>query len=180
MPMPPSRIALSSILVVLAATAAACGSSKAEPTRAITVPLEARSGSTVSGSARLAQNDGHVAIEVNVKGATPGAHGVHLHERADCSSPDAESAGAHYNPGAHAHGLPGAPARHIGDLGNLQIASDGTGKLQATIDGATLAADGATTLLGRAVVIHAQPDDGTQPSGNSGARVGCGEITNPK
>lgn len=32
-------------------------------------------------------------------------------------------------------------------------------------------------IVGRSVVIHAMPDDFmTQPSGNSGAKIGCGVI----
>ena len=32
-------------------------------------------------------------------------------------------------------------------------------------------------IIGRAVIIHEKPDDfTTQPSGNSGAKIGCGVI----
>ena len=33
-------------------------------------------------------------------------------------------------------------------------------------------------IIGRTVIIHSQPDDfTTQPSGNSGKKIACGEIT---
>jgi Cu-Zn family superoxide dismutase len=32
-------------------------------------------------------------------------------------------------------------------------------------------------IIGRTVIIHSQPDDfTTQPSGNSGKKIACGEI----
>jgi Cu-Zn family superoxide dismutase len=44
------------------------------------------------------------------------------------------------------------------------------------IPGLTLG-DGPTSILGRAFVIHADPDDHkSQPAGNSGKRVACGVI----
>ena len=36
---------------------------------------------------------------------------------------------------------------------------------------------GPTSVVGRAIIIHAEPDDyRTQPAGNSGARIACGLI----
>jgi Cu-Zn family superoxide dismutase len=69
---------------------------------------------------------------------------------------------------------------HMGDLPNLIVGTDGSGRLEATISGATI--DGSATPLldadGAAIVIHAGADDyRTDPSGNSGARVACGLFT---
>lgn len=43
--------------------------------------LEARSGSTITGDATFTQEAETVRIIVNVKGATPGEHGLHIHEK---------------------------------------------------------------------------------------------------
>jgi Cu-Zn family superoxide dismutase len=68
----------------------------------------------------------------------------------------------------------------MGDLPNLIVGTDGSGRLEATISGAKI--DGSATPLldtdGAAIVIHAGADDyRTDPSGNSGARVACGLFT---
>ena len=57
------------------------------------VPIEARSGSSLSGNVSLKEVAGGVRVEVAVEGAPPGKHGVHVHELGDCSSEDAKSAG---------------------------------------------------------------------------------------
>jgi Cu-Zn family superoxide dismutase len=37
--------------------------------------------------------------------------------------------------------------------------------------------EGPTGVIGRGLIVHAQPDDyKTQPTGNAGARVACGVI----
>src|SRR5262245_10730670 len=91
--------------------------------------LEARSGSTVSGIAEFVMHDDEMMITVMLKEASPGQHAVHVHEKGDCSAPDASSAGGHFNPGGHQHGAPDAKEHHAGDFGNITIGADGTGKL---------------------------------------------------
>ena len=68
------------------------------------------------------------------------------------------------------------PDHHAGDINNLK--ADATGRAQASFEltGVTLA-PGPTSLVGRAVVVHKDPDDyKTQPTGNSGGRIACGVI----
>ena len=132
--------------------------------------LEPRSGSTVTGFVEVFARGDSAELHIRVAGATAGKHGVHLHETGDCSAPDAKSAGAHWNPGAGPHGAPG-PTTHGGDLGNLDVAADGSGTLTITV------AHKAEALIGKAVVVHKAEDDlTTQPSGNSGDRVACGVL----
>jgi len=140
--------------------------------------LAAKSGNTtLAGSARFSGMPGMISLTVNVTGAPPGQHGVHIHETGNCDSADAMSAGAHWNPSMQMHGAPGATA-HLGDLGNMTVAADGTGTLTATNAAWEAATGKANDVVGKAIVVHAMPDDVTmQPAGNAGARIGCGVIT---
>ena len=45
--------------------------------------IEARSGSTLSGTAKLVDVDKGLGVHVEVENAAPGLHGVHIHEKAD-------------------------------------------------------------------------------------------------
>jgi len=56
--------------------------------------IEARSGTTVKGQAEFTASSGKVTMTVRVTGLTPGSHAIHLHEKDDCSDPEAKSAGA--------------------------------------------------------------------------------------
>jgi Cu-Zn family superoxide dismutase len=150
--------------------------SAAEPTSAIAV-LHPTEGNKVTGIIRFEPvPDGKIHITGKIEGLTPNAEqAVHIHEFGDCSAPDATSAGSHYNPEGHEHGLPTQAERHAGDFGNLKTNAEGVATLDLTVDNITI--DGAkNSILGRAVIIHAQRDDGSQPVGNAGARVACGVI----
>jgi Cu-Zn family superoxide dismutase len=138
-----------------------------------TATLEARSGSSVTGTARASAASGGVALHVEIQGATPGEHGVHIHEKGDCSDPKATSAGGHYNPaGAAHHGGLNTAVRHGGDLGNLQVDPSGKGSVDVTVPGLTL-----DEVVGKAVVVHEKVDDlQSDPAGNSGGRIACGVL----
>jgi Cu-Zn family superoxide dismutase len=142
-----------------------------------TATIEPRSDSTLSGTSRFSTVDGGLGAHVEVQGTNPGLHGVHVHEKGDCSDPKALSAGPHYNPnmGAH-HGGPATPVRHGGDLGNIQVDSSGKGILDVVVTDISVN-DPANGIVGRAIVVHEKTDDlQTDPAGNSGARIGCGVI----
>jgi Cu-Zn family superoxide dismutase len=140
--------------------------------------LKDASGKTV-GSATFSATGGGVKVEVKVGGLKPGAHGFHVHAVGRCDGPDFKSAGGHFNPGGKQHGLENPQGHHGGDLPNLQVGADGSGRATATLAGVTLG-EGADSLFhegGTALVIHADADDGkTDPAGNSGARIACGVV----
>jgi Cu-Zn family superoxide dismutase len=144
--------------------------------KSVEVPIEAKSGSKLSGKAVLTETEGGVHVVLTLEGLEPGEHGAHVHEKGDCSAADGASAGGHFNPASKDHGLPGADKRHLGDLGNITIAKDGKGSLDITAPGANLKANDPNSFVGRAIIVHAKKDDGGQPTGNAGGRVGCGVI----
>jgi Cu-Zn family superoxide dismutase len=134
-------------------------------------------GGASKGSATVSDTAQGVRLVVQASGLTPGAHGLHLHTIGRCDAPDFASAGPHWNPTAKMHGRDNPAGLHMGDLPNLIVGTDGTGRLEATVTGAKLTG-GTMPLLdsdGAAIVVHAAADDyKTDPSGNSGARVACG------
>ena len=132
-------------------------------------------GHDVKGTVTFTQMDNGVRVVADITGLKVGEHGFHVHEKGDCSAPDASSAGGHYNPTGMPHGSPESDKHHVGDLGN--IVADDSGK--ATLDRVFpfLEMSGANSIVGHAVIVHEGIDDFvSQPSGNAGARVACGVI----
>lgn len=157
------------------ALAAGCASMTATGPAAVAT-LEATKGNAVAGTVTFAQKGDRVLVAARVTGLAPGPHGFHVHEKGDCSSGDGMSAGGHFNPHAKPHGDPASADHHAGDMPMLVADATGVATLTAEIDGVAVGS-GAGDLVGRAVIVHRDPDDfKTQPTGNSGARVACGVI----
>ena len=164
------------ILAAALLALAACSSSSDEPRRRATASLDPRSGSVMTGHADFVERGRGVEISVTVAGATPGRHGIHIHQVGDCSDEKAERAGGHWNPDDHPHAGPVAPRRHAGDLGNIDVGVDGRGALTLVVPGLTVRPS-THSVVGHSLVVHGQPDDlATQPAGNSGPRIACGVI----
>lgn len=140
------------------------------------VEIQAKSGSSLSGTVSMKEVAEGVEVHVSVENAPPGMHGVHVHEIGDCSAEDAKSAGDHYNPGGHPHGLPDGEPTHLGDFGNMQVGEDGKGELHFTKKGANLDEANELSFRGRALIVHEKQDTGAQPSGEAGARIGCAVL----
>ncbi len=141
----------------------------------IEVTLLAKSGSSLTGTATFVDTGSGVSVVIDVAGISPGKHGTHIHEKPDCSADNADSAGGHYNPHSKDHAMePGAG--HIGDMGNIEIGADGKGRLEVTLAGANLKAGDPNSIRDRAIIVHEKEDDGGQPTGNAGGRIGCGEL----
>jgi superoxide dismutase, Cu-Zn family len=167
--------------LVLAASAAtlllgACQTAPTEPARA-TAQLTPTKGNKTFGEATFEEVGGKVRAIIYVQGLKPGQdHGLHIHEAGDCSAPDAMSAKGHFNPHNKPHASPTSAERHAGDLPSIRGGKDGRGKVDVEVDQITVG-PGPASIVGRAVVVHADPDDyKSQPAGNSGARIACGVI----
>jgi superoxide dismutase, Cu-Zn family len=159
----------------------------------LTVVLQDPEGAEV-GTVTFVRAGNGTAVTAEVTGLEPGFHGFHLHETGRCD-PDAAdgpfmSAGGHWNPGDVAHG------EHAGDLPPLFASEDGAAEMTITTD--AFAFDDLTADGGRAVMVHAGPDnlahiddrytsneaqgtagpdDTTRRTGDSGDRVACGEVS---
>merc|ERR1712224_491693 len=128
-----------------------------------------------------------ITVSWDIRGLTPGLHGFHVHEKADFSN-GCVSAGPHYNPFNKDHGGPDDENRHVGDLGNIIADADGVAK--GEMFDRLIKITGEYTVVGRSMMVHADPDDlgrgdhsepGTngktsKTTGNAGARIACGEI----
>lgn len=94
--------------------------------------------------------------------------GLHIHEGDSCTGTAADpfaDAGGHYNPGRAEHPF------HAGDLPPVFVNGDwGWGAVMTT-------RFRITDIIGKTVILHGMPDDfHTQPSGNSGEKIGCGLV----
>jgi superoxide dismutase, Cu-Zn family len=140
--------------------------------------IASQSGSTITGTATFVEENGMVTLTVKLAGAAPGDHAVHIHMMGDCGM-DGMNAMGHWNPDMKMHGKWGMGEFHLGDIGNVTVGADGTGMLTMSTNLWTVGDGSATNdVAGRAFMVHADPDDFvTQPTGNAGARVGCGVIT---
>ena len=137
--------------------------------------LSPTQGNNVTGTITFTEERGGVRVVADVRGLSPGSHGFHVHDKGDCSAPDAQSAGGHFNPDGAPHAGPDAAQRHAGDLGNIIADASGHGRLDRVDRQLTF--DGPHAILGHAVIVHAKADDlKSQPAGDAGARVACGVI----
>lgn len=95
------------------------------------------------------------------------------------------STGAHFNPMKVNHGFLDAAVHHVGDLGNVVTMDNGF--VFADIKGSDIQLWGPNSVIGRSFVLHADADDGglgkeeaSLKTGNSGARIACGDIVYAK
>ena len=141
---------------------------------------ELQHSDTVKGSILFMQAPGTpTLIKGKITGLQPGKHGFHIHEFGDMSK-GCESMGGHYNPDGVDHG--DEKEGHVGDLGNITADESGTAKFSIRADRVELIGD--RSVVGRGIVVHANPDDfgkgrdeESLKTGNAGDRIACGVIT---
>ena len=152
-----------------------CQKSPPQNINAVAV-IKPGNGYNARGNVLFEQDGAELIIQVNISGLNSNSyHGFHIHEFGDIRSQDGKSAGGHYNPDGFPHALPPEKKRHAGSFGNL--ISDSNGNVDTTFTDDTFSiSDQFNPVLGRSVVVHAKKDDGGQPTGNAGARIGFGVI----
>ena len=135
------------------------------------------------GAADFRETKEGVFVILRVHDLSPGLHAVHIHAVGKCEGPQFTSAGGHFNPGQKKHGFKNPEGPHAGDLPDVLIVKNGSGRFEAVTDAVTFAT-GANSLFdqdGSAIVVHATADDNTtDPTGNSGDRIACGVIEKGK
>ena len=147
------------------------------PAKQANAMIGSSNDSGVTGMAIFTQNGDQITFTVEIQGASPGLHAVHIHEYGDCSAPDGTSAGGHWNPTDVAHGKWGEGEFHLGDIGNITVGEDGMGRITLTTDLWEIGTGSDVDVVGRGIIVHAGADDFvSQPSGAAGPRIGCGVI----
>ncbi len=168
---------ISKPLLMLGAAVWLAGSALPASAELANAQLKDASGKAV-GDVDLTQTPGGVLLRVSVKGIPPGEHAFHIHAVGKCEAPF-ESAGPHFNPGNHKHGIMSGEG-HAGDLPNLHVPQSGELRLEVVNSAVTLEKGKPNSLFdsdGSTLIIHAKADDyKSDPAGNSGDRIACGVI----
>ncbi|MFZ6760440.1 superoxide dismutase [Cu-Zn] SodC [Undibacterium sp. Ji50W] len=148
----------------------------------VTIPMnqvsEAGVGSKL-GQVVVSETKYGLVFTPALTGLTPGLHGFHVHQNADCSTKEkdgklvpAVAAGGHYDPeNSNHHGTPWGDG-HLGDLPPLFV--DASGNANQPVLAPRLKM---SDMKGRALMIHIGGDnhsDHPAVLGGGGARVVCG------
>ncbi len=158
-------------------------SSDAHANHTAMAELAPTQGNDVKGSITFSVVDGKVHAKGEVTGLKPNSeHGFHIHEKGDCSAPNGDSAGGHFNPGKEDHGSVASTPHHGGDMPNIKADADGKAMVDTNVSTNVNIGEGNDfDIIGRGLIVHADPDDyKTQPTGNAGARLACAVIKAPQ
>ena len=185
------RLPLLFLLPALALAACDSDNNVVGSDRTATADVSAPDDTTtgVTGTVDFRQDGAELVMDLDISGLAPNStHGFHIHAVGDCGRGDhdddgfAEVGGAalgHYDPlNTNDHGGPDDDddEKHAGDFGN--VTANASGRVSTTIRTSDVSLEGTRPVQGRAVMVHANRDDlETDPGGMSGARIGCGVIS---
>ena len=131
----------------------------------------------VKNTAEFTETIEGLLVSIKLVGFPQGIHGIHIHEKGSCDNMG-EAAGGHFNPDGVKHGfLPnnGLENAHPGDMGNITVSREGKGVLRVVLPGVNISS-GKYNVANKALIIHQNEDDFSQPTGNAGDRLACGVI----
>jgi Cu-Zn family superoxide dismutase len=133
------------------------------------------------GRITFRNSKGGLVLSTDLRGLTPGEHGIHIHALPDCRAvtKDGQSvaglaAGGHLDPEKTGKHLGPKGGGHLGDLPILKVAANGAAKEKLLAPHLKLA-----DVTGHAIVIHQGGDnysDEPKPLGGGGPRIACGVI----
>jgi Cu-Zn family superoxide dismutase len=147
------------VLVAFGVFLACKGTKNSSESKSLSVVFEAKSNSSVSGTATFTEKKGVVTMVAKLAGLKPGVHAIHIHEKSDCSAAD---------------------EYHKGDIGNFTADESGNASVTFTTNEWCIGCgDTAKDILGKGLIVHQGADDfTTQPTGNAGGRIACSGLIN--
>jgi Cu-Zn family superoxide dismutase len=155
-------------------------SCKTEDKKVASAILNSTSNNAEIGKVEFFQmSDGKIKMdmEINFPEKADSSVAVHFHEHGDCGNMG-ENTHGHWNPTNEQHGKWDSESFHSGDIGNISLDNKGYAKISLSSSRWNVAANDPSNIIGRGIIVHGGVDDyETQPTGNSGPRIGCGVIT---
>lgn len=172
------KSSLLAFAVVFVATGYSCTSMQGSKKEAKAAIAATKSTTPGNGTITFVQDGDEVEmdLELNFPSKAGQIVAVHIHEHGDCGN-EGNDAHGHWNPTKANHGKWGEGQFHLGDIGNVQLDSEGKGSLELETKLWSVGTGASNDVKGKAIMVHDKADDfTTQPTGNAGARIGCGVI----
>jgi len=164
--------------LLIAALSLAAAAAVAQEKLTAKVELKLADGKA-AGNATIEETPHGLVVKAQLENLPAGTHAFHIHAVGKCEAPF-KTAGGHFNPTNHKHGIMSEHGKHAGDLPNITVPESGKAEVEFFVAGVTLK-EGKTSVFhegGTSLVIHATGDDyKSDPAGNAGDRIACGVIT---